>query len=55
MDRQARLDADRPDADVTIKDVPAVGLVGIAAAGEGGHALLKRGGDHSANHQYLAI
>jgi len=43
VSRQPRLDRDRSDLNVTVKDVPAVGAFGVRTAGEGGHALLKRG------------
>jgi hypothetical protein len=41
--RQAWLDRDRAYLNVTVVDVPSVGAFGVRAAGEGGHALLKRG------------
>jgi hypothetical protein len=33
VDRQTRLDRDRADLNVTVKDVPAVGAFGVRAAG----------------------
>jgi hypothetical protein len=42
MMRNASANRDRADVDVTEIDVPAIGALGIAAAGELGHAPLKR-------------
>src|SRR6266704_3512315 len=41
--RVADASRDRADAHVTVIDVPAIWPFGIPAAGEGGHAALKRG------------
>ena len=41
--RVAAAPSDGADVDVLVKDVPTVLAFGIAAAGEGGHAPLKRG------------
>jgi hypothetical protein len=41
--RVADAPRDRPDADIAIVDVPAIWPFGISAAGEDGHAALKRG------------
>jgi hypothetical protein len=35
--RNAGADRDRADVHVIVKDVPAIGPIGVAAAGEGGH------------------
>jgi len=49
MVRNADADCYRADVHVAIIDVPAVLAFEIAAAGEGGHALLKRGQGRQAN------
>jgi hypothetical protein len=41
VDRDARTDRDRPDAGVAVIDVPAILIVGGAAAGEFGHGPIK--------------
>jgi hypothetical protein len=51
--RNAGAERDRAHVHVAIIDVPAVLAFGIAAAGEGGHTLLKRSAERSANYQSL--
>jgi hypothetical protein len=41
-ERIAYAPRNRPGVNVAVIDVPAVGALGVAAAGEGGHAALKR-------------
>jgi hypothetical protein len=43
IDRHAGAERDRTDLHIAIVDVPAIRTFGGAAAGEGGHSLLKRG------------
>ena len=42
FDRQARLDRDRADLNVTTKDMPTIGAFGVRAAGELEHDPLER-------------
>jgi hypothetical protein len=55
VNRKARLNRDRADLNVSVKDVPTVGAFGVRAAGESEHRSFKRGQIGPANYQSLGI